>query len=176
MKKLLVIVLVLVGCAFPDFVNAQSTNDDSTPFISQLESFVIDTNSTFFTTGTLEIRALSQTTLSQYESVISASWYPFHDDKFGLGVDMVNGSANLVDATYITIEWDLPIHNVKIRPIIGVGRDFINNDYSIELGGGAEIAISKIMFSDAELIYKTDLSHFLNAPQTEARFGLGFHF
>ena len=147
------------------------------PLITALQNSIVDTNSTFFNTGTLEIRALTQTTITSYESVLAATYYAGTNDNFGVGAEIINGALNVVDAGYLTLEYAVPYHNLKFRPVLGIGYDFVNRGLAIETGGALEVALGPNMFADTESLYKIPLHDFSgHGPSGELRLGIGWKF
>ena len=153
--------------------NAPATN----PLITALQNTIVDTNSTFFNTGKLEIRALTQTTITSFESVLSATYYTGTNDNFGVGGEIINGALNVVDAGYLTLEYAVPYHNLKFRPVLGLGYDFVNRGLALETGGALEVALGPNMFADTESLYKIPLHNFSGQGSSgELRLGIGWKF
>jgi hypothetical protein len=164
-------------CGASAFAQTATNTPAANPLIAALQNTIVDTNSSFFNTGKLEIRALTQTTITSYESVLAATYYTGTNDNFGIGAEMINGALNTVDAGYLTIEYAVPYHNLKFRPILGVGYDFVNRGLALEMGGALEVAIGPNMFADTESLYKIPLHDFSGQGSSgELRLGIGWKF
>jgi hypothetical protein len=156
--------------------NTTSTNTPPLNIFEQaLQSTIVNTNSTFFDTGGLELRALTQTTLTSYQSVLSGTYY--FTNHVGLGAELVNGALNVVDGGYVTLEYGIPYHNVKLIPLAGVGYDLINRGPAVEAGIRLEVAISQNMFADTEDILEVPTHDFTgNNISDTFRIGIGWKF
>lgn len=155
----------------------QNTNTNSTanPILTALQSTLIDTNSSFFNSGGLELRALTQTTLTSYQSVLSGTYY--FTNRLGVGAELVNGALNVVDGGYLTLEYGIPYHNVKLIPLAGVGYDLVNRGPAVETGLRLEIALSQNMFADTEDILEVPTHNFTGNNITDTfRIGIGWKF
>src|SRR5271170_3890590 len=169
MKTKLLSQIILAVCLLLPLTSYAQTNTNTVPTVNNpiielLQNTIVDTNSTFFSTTSLEIRALTQTTLTTYESVLSASYSFGTNGNFGVGAEVINGALNVVDSTYLTLEYSVPYHNIKFRPILGVGYDYVNRGASFEFGGGLEVAVSQNMFAVTEALYKVTTHSFKEPP------------
>jgi hypothetical protein len=163
------------GSAFAQ-INVPATNAVPLNVFEQaLQATIVDTNSTFFNTGGLELRVLTQTTLTSYQSVLSGTYY--FTNNFGIGAELVNGAANVVDAGYLTLEYGIPYHNLKLVPVTGVGYDLLNRGPAIQAGLRLEVALSQNMFADTEDIIQVPTHDFTgNNISDTFRFGIGWKF
>jgi hypothetical protein len=180
-KNILLTVTVAASAALcPGFARAQtnppSTNSPSLNIFEQaLQSTIVDTNSTFFSTGGLELRALTQTTLTSYQSVLSGTY--FFTNQVGLGAELVNGALNVVDGGYLTLEYGIPYHNLKLIPVAGIGYDLVNRGPAVEAGLRLEVAISQNVFADTENILQVPTHDFTgNNISDTFRIGIGWKF
>ncbi len=149
MKLKSLLLITTVAASFSLRAIAQ-TPTNANPFVTALQSTIVDTNSTFFADSKIELRALTQTSFDRIEAVMSGTYYPGTNGNFGFGAEVINGSVNVLDSTYITLEYAVPYHNVKFRPIVGFGYDFVNRSLAVEAGGALEVALSQNMFADTE--------------------------
>lgn len=144
------------------------------PFTSVLQSTILDTNSTFFASPGIEIRALTETTLTSYQSVISGTYY--FTNGFGVGAEVVNGAANVVDQGFLTIEYGYGTHNIKLVPLAGIGYDLYNRSVAFEIGSRLEVAVvqSGNMYAETDYILEAPLRSFNTPVQNTFRLGIGF--
>jgi hypothetical protein len=153
------------------------TVTNTNPLITALQSTIVDTNSTFFNSATLELRALTQTSLDRYESVLSGTYYPGTNGNFGIGAEVINGSFNVLDSAYLTLEYAVPYHNVKFRPIAGFGYDLVNRGLAVEAGGALEVALSQNMFADTEALVQVPFHNYSGQNISGTfRLGIGWRF
>jgi hypothetical protein len=177
MKSSLLIIITAATFALRSSAQ-QTTNTNSTatnPILSALQSTLIDTNSSFFNSGGLELRALTQTTLTSYQSVLSGTYY--FTNNLGVGAELVNGALNVVDGGYLTLEYGIPYHNVKLIPLVGIGYDLANRGPAVETGLRLEVALSQNMFADTEDILEVPTRDFTgNNISDTFRIGIGWKF
>ena len=175
LKKSLTSTLTVLALAFSARAQTNTNTVAPNPIIAALQSTIIDTNSSFFNTGGLELRALTQTTLTSYQSVLSGTY--FFTNHVGVGAELVNGALNVVDGGYLTLEYGIPYHNVKLVPLAGVGYDFLNRGPAIEAGLRLEVGLSQNMFADTEDILEVPTHDFTgNNISDTFRIGIGWKF
>ena len=177
--QLLILVCVSAAClALPwQVAKAQTaTNAPSNPFTQVLAETVLDTNSSFFAQPGLELRAETETTLTSYQSVLSGTY--FFTNGVGIGAELVNGALNVVDESFVTLEYGYGSHNLKVVPFAGIGYDFYNRGAAAEVGTRLEVALTSTgnMFATTDYVLEIPF-HSQNTPLMNTfRLGVGWKF
>lgn len=136
MKKLLLIPLLLL----PICAKAQVTNVTpvlQSPIVTLLSGGLppLNTNSTLFTDGKLEIRAgvIQQgITGSSYESSLGVSY--FFSTNLAATVDCINGGVSSLDALHVGLEFVYPYKAIRLGAFLMGGRNFAGETWEGKTG------------------------------------------